>query len=128
MTQEELNSDQWRVIKNFPRYLISRSGQVFSIGKGIKRPFKNDKGYLVMQLWSGNKPTGISVHRLVALAFVENPENKPEVNHEDGNKLNNNDWNLSWMTRTEQMRHAIRTGLYNKKKILQPHLPGAGGK
>ena len=52
-----------------------------------------------------------SVHRLVAIAFIPNPLNLPEINHKDGNKSNNNDWNLEWATHQQNIDHANRTGL-----------------
>tara|TARA_R110000850_G_scaffold65035_2_gene145828 strand:- start:135 stop:704 length:570 start_codon:yes stop_codon:yes gene_type:complete len=57
--------------------------------------------------------TSHSAHRLVSIAFHPNPENKPEVNHIDGNRLNNDMYNLEWNTKDENMEHAVRTGLIN---------------
>ena len=75
----------------------------------IKIPHKNSDGYLCLRV----KPCGkiYKVHRLVAMAFIPNPDNKPQVNHIDGNKTNNNISNLEWVTAKENVRHAWEHGL-----------------
>ncbi len=75
------------------------------------RIIKQNKGTEYMQATIGNPQKNITIHRLVATAYVSNPENKPEINHKDGNKLNNNFWNLEWCTEKENSHHALRTGL-----------------
>jgi len=59
------------------------------------------------QLSKNNRRRNIPIHRLIATAFIENIDNKPQVNHIDGNKKNNNISNLEWCTASENMRHAI---------------------
>ena len=68
-------------------------------------------GYLYVNLCKGGKPKNFFVHRLVALCFIPNPENKPEINHIDGHPLNNHVSNLEWCTRSENVQHAFDTGL-----------------
>lgn len=96
----------------YPNYTITRYGQVWShyYRKWLK-PQITKRGYYRLSLTAviegKNKTTNYKIHRLVALAFIPNPSNKPQVNHEDGYKFNNNDWNLSWMTHRENIQHAI---------------------
>lgn len=73
----------------------------------------NTAGYASVRLPDKNH----LVHRLIAEAFIPNPENKPQVNHKDGNKRNNNVSNLEWATPQENVAHAVRMGLIRKQQI-----------
>lgn len=115
---EDLEGEFWKWISGFEGlYQISNYARVKSFPRGnykkvkILKPVLTPQGYLRVILRNGNKNKTIRIHRLVALAFIPNPENKPEVNHIDGNKFNNCVENLEWNTDTENKRHAIATGL-----------------
>lgn len=101
----------FREIDGFPDYEISNLGRVCSF-KGkypkILKPYKNQGSYLYVILCTGGKKVTKKVHRLVAEAFVPNPENKPEVNHIDEDKENNVAENLEWITRRENVNHGTR--------------------
>ena len=100
-------------------YIISSDGViVHTPDMHIKSTHKNKSGYLMCNIYVGTKWKLISVHRLVANAFIPNPENKSEVNHIDGNKLNNMVSNLEWVTHDENIQHANRTGLNSYKSGL----------
>jgi hypothetical protein len=73
----------------------------------------------MVQLWKWKIGRRILVHRLVAMAFIPNPENKRTINHKDWNKANNSVWNLEWATDSENSKHAIKTWL---NKIPRPPL------
>ena len=68
-------------------------------------------GYKIVWMNIKGKQKHYYLHRLIAEAFIPNPDNKPQVNHIDGNKTNNNVENLEWVTSKENVHHAIRTGL-----------------
>lgn len=92
------------------RYEVSSLGVIRNIN--TKRPIKQhiDKdGYLIIFPFDGIKTTTLGVHRAIALSFIENLENKPTVNHLDGNKQNNRLDNLEWATYKEQSNHSIFT-------------------
>ena len=90
-------------------YTITENGEVINNkSKRVLKAQKNGKGYLRVSI-SGRLEF---VHRLVANQYVPNPENKPQVNHKDGNKLNNHYTNLEWVTNLENRRHACEMGLH----------------
>ncbi|QIW89796.1 HNH endonuclease [Bacillus phage Izhevsk] len=91
---------------------LDRIGSNGRLYKGqIKKLNDNGKGYFQVNLKVNGKQTNKYVHRLVAEAFIPNTENKPEVNHKDGNKGNNNIDNLEWSTRIENVEHQFSNGL-----------------
>ena len=114
-------NENWKDVVGFEgRYMISNLGNVKSIvtnhGKPTdkqvtKRVRSKTCDYHYVQFWRKDKPTHKAIHRLVAEAFIPNPENKPIVNHLDGNKHNNAVNNLEWATHSENHKHAFATGL-----------------
>ena len=90
--------------------VISYKGYVSDKPIEVK-PINGAHGYQKVNISMHNKEKLVSIHRLVAEAFIPNPDNKPEVNHIDGNKKNNAVWNLEWVTPKENIAHAYRTGL-----------------
>lgn len=107
----------WKSLKNIVEcgdyYEISNLGRLKSTGqrKTILKLHKNEKGYFRVKLYCKGKTKTYRLHRLVALAFVDNPEEKPEVNHKDGDKENNYATNLEWSTRKENVVHSFDNGL-----------------
>lgn len=92
-----------------------KSNGVMDTRKGrILKPKIDKYGYEVVTLTTNGKRKCYRVHRLVAMAFIDNPENKPTVNHIDGNKRNNDYFNLEWATQKEQKLHSIVNGLCTK--------------
>ena len=133
----------WKSLKNFENlYEVSNLGRIRSkdhfvnqydintkqivkrLKKGVYiKPHRKENGYLEYGLYGEEKGKQIFylAHRLVAETFIPNPENKPEVNHINGRKADNRVNNLEWVTKSKNMRHAIKTNLrksvYNNKPI-----------
>lgn len=99
-------------IKEFPNYFINELGQVVNKQGKVKATFRQIRdGYEMVFLWKNNKAHNKYIHRLVAEHLIPNPENKPCVNHIDGNKMNNLITNLEWVTYSENSIHALKLGL-----------------
>lgn len=116
----------WKDIVDFPNYQISNLGNVKSIDRYTKakdneiihrkefllKGFINKKGYRQVTLYDINKkPKTMRVHRLVAEAFIQNKNNLPQINHINGNKLDNRVDNLEWCNDIDNKHHAINNGL-----------------
>lgn len=100
------------------RYMINDCGDALSFArtKPIKLKPHLALGYLSFLFYNEDGSTKrVRVNRAVALLFIPNPDNKPEVNHKDGNKLNNHYSNLEWVTSSENSLHAYEIGLQDKK-------------
>lgn len=118
---------QWLPVKGYEElYEVSDTGEVRSVdrilsvtnqkerlfkGRVLLQTINKQVQYKQVSLWKENKGTSYYVHRLVAEAFIPNPEGKPEVNHIDGNRQNNHISNLEWVTSGENSLHASKTGL-----------------
>lgn len=112
------------ITKNGENYEISNLGNIrHATTKKTKTPQRDKDGYLFFMLYKNNKGSNAKLHRLIALTFISNPENKPLVNHKDGNKENNNIDNLEWATSAENNKHAWENKLnqgYDKKGENHP--------
>lgn len=100
-------------------YMVTSDGTVYRKGPAVK-PLKqsiSEKGYPVVYLSFNGKTKAAKVHRLVAELFVPNPERKKEINHKDGDKLNNKANNLEWCTRSENVKHSYEAGLHSTVSI-----------
>jgi hypothetical protein len=129
---------KWKNVVGYEGYYqVSDSGKVRSLTRYdrvgrlkigvIKRTVIQNSGYKIVNLKVDGKQNNHLVHRLVATAFVSNPENKKFINHIDGNKLNNEVSNLEWCTRSENMKHANEIGLtdiVNRKEVKVTTIDG----
>ena len=107
-------------IKNYEGlYAITPEGEVYSYkSKKFLKPWVNQKGYLKVDLWKNGKMKHYRIHRLVAEAYIPNPDNLPQVDHIDGNKMHNFLNNLQWITNRDNVRKG------RNKPVLQYDLDG----
>lgn len=114
-----MNKEIWKDIEGYEGlYQVSNLGRIKSLPRNgtikkekILKSRKDKDGYLLINLCKNNKVTTFKVHRLVGLMFLDNPNSLPEINHNDGNKENCEVTNLCWTTRSENIKHAYKTGL-----------------
>lgn len=128
--------EHWNEIEGFPYYQVSNFGKVKSLKFGkerILKPSKMPNGYLHVCLFKDGKPNWRLIHRLVAEAFIPNPNSLPCVNHKDENKKNNHVENLEWCdvkyntnygTRNERVAKAETNHPQKSKAVLQLSLDG----
>ena len=125
---------EFRTLKNFENYyIISNTGIIKSVDRYVNCGIKYNnkvlkkgkeikpiivKGYYNVSLSKNGKSKQYSIHRLVAQTFIPNPNNLPQVNHIDGNKLNNCVSNLEWCTAKHNINESYRIGLHSKKSIM----------
>lgn len=114
--------EQWKDILNYEGYYqISNLGRVKSLEKNIllgtrkcvyktlmKKPTITKRGYWEISLYKNGKGIRKKIHRLLALSFIDNPKNCPQVNHIDNNRLNNEISNLEWVTNRENSCHRVK--------------------
>ena len=131
-----MNNEIWKDILNFPDYQVSNLGRVKSLERKIVRKNNyiysqkehimkltiNKNGYYYVSLKKDNKTKTILVHRLVAQTFIPNPDNLPEVNHINEDKMDNRYCNLEWCTNIYNENYGtgkIRAGELHKKAVIQ---------
>lgn len=120
-----ITEEQWETIKDFPNYMISSEGRILNKAslKFISTSINKRHKHRAVRLWNNGKSRLLKVYRIKAIAFIPNPENKREVNHLDGDRMNEDLSNMEWSTPKENMKHSFITGLakgqFEKGKLVK---------
>lgn len=122
---------KWKDIVGYEiEYQINQFGEIRTLKDSpklkkydvLKPQISKRNGYVYQMLYKNGKEKLLRVHRLVAMAFLPNPNNLPQVNHKDGNKQNNSVDNLEWCEQSDNMKHAYKNGLQipseNQRKAI----------
>lgn len=120
------NNEIWKSVSHV--HEVSNLGRIRNLNGNVLKPWISTTGYYNVKFIIEGTRKNIKLHRLICEAFIPNPDNKPDVNHIDGNKLNNNAWNLEWCTHLENMQHASSNGLINRKPRTTGIKLGKGSK
>lgn len=135
LEKTDIEKEMWKPIIDFEgQYEVSDMGRIKYVPKTIMRfrkdtlkshstslkgkttnGYLNRKGYLVTKLWKDGNKKCVIMHRVVAINFIPNPYNLPQVNHIDGVKTNNKVQNLEWCNNSHNIKHAYANGLMSRK-------------
>jgi hypothetical protein len=106
----------------YPHYEVNTDGQIYSIYTKRFLKEKINQGYSQITICHKGKQKHSTIHRLIALAFLPNPNNLPEINHKDGNKQNNKVENIEWCTKSENGQ-LVTTFKSANEASRQPNIP-----
>lgn len=112
-------TEKWLGVVGYPKYLVSDQGRIMNAKRGnVLSPITLSKGYPGVRLYNEYGGITLKVHRVVAVAWLPNPEELPQVNHKSGDKWDSSVDNLEWCSNLHNMQHAIATGL---QVHVRPH-------
>ena len=113
--------EEWRVIPGYENYEVSNLGQIRSLNWNrtgtirILKQLNHSSGYLAIGLTKNGVQKRFTVHRIVAMTFIPNPNNLPEINHKDENKHNNSVENLEWVSHKYNINFGTRNKRHSEK-------------
>lgn len=102
--------EEWKKTEDYPKYSVSNLGRVRNDKTGKIRILDYNRGYLQIHLSKNKKMDSVKIHRLVAITFIPNPENKPVVNHINNIRDDNRVENLEWVNQKENLEHTFKQG------------------